>query len=163
MYYYFYNNLKVVRSRMSGLSEITNNFVKLTNDEVAFYLNNPNATVEEIKKQQLNPVDNTVDLEIYKQRAIDTLSRMSLSITHNNLSDYRIINALSSLQAENKVYDDTVSNEIVGEYLSNSITLRNHFYIAKSAIETATSTVDVDAILAQSEDFYNNYQWVTNS
>jgi hypothetical protein len=70
------------------------------------------------------------------------LSDLSLEVLGSWVSEYQLMNARLSLEAEpaDKIYDDEKANTTVADYLRVGKQCRSLFYEAKSAIESAENT-----------------------
>ena len=95
-------------------------------------------------------------LEELKAEEVKRLSGLSLEVLGSWVSEYQLMNARLSLEAEpaDKIYDDKKAAEVVADYLRVGKQCRTLFYEAKSAIESADNTETIKELTDGYTDSY---------
>lgn len=159
-HYYFvtrYGAVKIECVAFEVNTEINGNYTELTAEQAAFYKANPTASVAEVQACELIAAETTaIDLGTYKAAKVKALSEKSLATLGEHVSEYQLVNARLSLEAEgeSKIYSDEVSRSYIETYLHVGGVCRSMYYAAKGAIEAAESVADVDGIY---EEYYGRY------
>lgn len=162
MYYY------IVKGQYIGqfLTEMPSpNFVKLTDAQMAFYNEHPNASVTEVVNcamaepyVQLQPT-----LQEIKEKAIMEIDEYSRNTMGQFVDSLQLANAQCSLlfaqsKAETPIYDTSKAQEVVDTYLRIGNICRTKYHATEDAINAASSDADVDAIVAEAKSYYDNIQ-----
>lgn len=158
MKYYIYNNTKIkIREQQVDTSMFTQ-FVEMTDEQISFYLANPNASIEEIKNCQLQPTPPLPTLEDVKLFAIERLSLLSLEVYNECMPAYKLNNALMSIitneNTQNGIYDTLQATQIITTANDIGTLCRNQYYILKERIEACTTEIEVEAIEQEGIDVY---------
>jgi len=143
MYLYFNETLKKIVACVAPTEK--EGLTPLTEAQVERWKANPRAHWSQIMNEPTppaEPITNVPTLEELKAEALKKLSDLSLEILGSWVSEYQLMNARLSLEAEDsdKIYDDAKASEVVATYLHMGKVLRATFYEAKSAIESAENT-----------------------
>lgn len=127
---------------------------KLTNEQVQFLHENPNATPSEVKNMVL--IENEIDLNVFKHNVLSQLDNISLSTFNEVVPQYKITNALLSLSnTENSIYSVEESNNIITRAESVGNECRTKYYTFKPIIESATSIKELMDIEGDCMEEYN--------
>lgn len=123
MYYYFYNNRKVVESETPIDTNINKEFVELTSEESEFYVKNPNATISEVKNKSLYkaPEINTKEYAEGKLVELEDLCNSSITIP---IQDYLLaiacVDEKSSIYTGAKYYSSKDALAIIKQFMDES-------------------------------------------
>jgi hypothetical protein len=142
----------IIKNRITDFNYELNpaefNYQKLTSEQVDFYLANKTASINEVLNLTLN-VPTPFVLADYKEQCINELSNLSIEIRQSFLPDYKIQNALLSIDGyQNK---SLIYAEICDKY-------RKEFYRVKDLITSKMkqNTVD-DAFNTNTFENLKNY------
>lgn len=115
MYYYIISDRKIHLENTAVNTAVFPQYVEMTPAQVEFYLENKDASIEEIKNCQLNVLNDDFDLAKTRETFIDDLSRYSLYSSLQVVPEYKLQNALldKMLNVENKFYSNDVMNTIL--------------------------------------------------
>lgn len=126
----------------------------LNEEQVNFYLTNPEASYEEVKNCELISEVN-ISLHLVQQECIENLSKYSLDIARRVIPDYKIQNAITSLlYPTTGIYTVEESQQILLLYSSVGTTCRNMFYDYKKLILACKDIDEVYEITAEARGEY---------
>lgn len=166
MYNYFDTVNKRVISSKRELTE-SDSIVKLNAEQMAFFDKNRTASYEEIWNAKKNEpvvyepyVAPEPTLEESKAEALKELSQLSLEILGSHVSEYQLVNARLSLDAEeyDKIYDDDKSEAVVETYLRIGKLCRTAYYEAKAEIEACESVTVLNDVYERWKEYYNSIE-----
>lgn len=139
------------------------NFTLLTEEQIAFYNTNPNASVTEVRNCELfTPTIVEESLEEVKERVKEEISVKSLSTLDRFCSTYQLANAQCSLlfavnsKGEVPIYDMETAQGYVDTYLRVGKTCRDKFYELSGLIDNATTNEAVEDIKTNAITFYDS-------
>ena len=140
MYLYFNETLKKIVACVEPTEK--EDLTPLTAEQVERWSENPRAHWSQIMNEQpavVPPTPAEPTLDELKAEAVKKLSDLSLNVLGSWVSEYQLMNARLSLEAEpaDKIYDDEKAAEVVADYLRVGKQCRSLLYEAKSAIESA--------------------------
>lgn len=163
MYYYFIKKRGVLYTIFESniiIDTIMNpSFVLMTQEQIDFYLNNPNATIHEIEQCQLNTTFE-IPISEYKElikKEIDSYSRQKLSSVVDTLAFANAVagtlyanqRGLDSVSSKEKILTDTDNFLIFGnkcnERLNNDFTL----------IDNANTLEEINTIKENSKNYFD--------
>ena len=157
MYLYFNETLKKIVACVAPTDK--EGLTPLTAEQVERWEENPRAHWSQIMNGQPTvepptPAEPTID-EL-RAEAVKKLSDLSLEVLGSWVSEYQLMNARLSLEAEpaDKIYDDEKAAEVVADYLRVGKQCRSLFYEAKSAIMSADNTETLKDITDGYTDSY---------
>lgn len=161
MYYYFVDEKMILGYETPVDTGVFTQMVELTDEQKIFYIENPNASIREVKNLRLDKVYEP-SLDEVKQNAIDYLSRLSLETSEKIVPTYKINNAITTLniQGENTIYSTDEANRIVNDYNSIGKTCREMFYEAKGRILNCS---DEEGVIHIKEELTISYMELTES
>lgn len=158
MKYYIYNNKEIKIREQAVDTDMFTQYIEMTDSQVAFYLANPNASVDEIKNCKLLPTPPLPTLEEVKLFAIERLSLLSLEVYNECMPAYKFNNALMSIitneNTQNGIYDTLQATQIITTANDIGTLCRNQYYILKERIEACTTEIEVEAIEQEGIDVY---------
>lgn len=163
IYRYFDTEKKGVISVVHEIVE-SDRFVRLNAEQLAFFNTHRRASYNEIWNAQeyiaptpepYVPVEPT--LEECKAEALKELSNLSLEILGSHISEYQMMNALLSLNADlyDKIYDDDKSQDLIDVYLTVGKMCREKYYDAKEAILQCETKGQVKGV---KDEYTGNYE-----
>lgn len=158
MKYYIYNNKEIKIREQAVDTDLFTQYIEMTDSQVAFYLANPNASVDEIKNCQLLPIPPLPTLEEVKKLAISRLSQLSLDTSNSIIPEYKIRNAMMTIShtsIDNSIYSQDEASQIISDANNIGTLCRNKFYELKKRIESATTDDEVYEIEQEGIDEYN--------
>ena len=158
MKYYIYNNKEIKIREQAVDTDLFTQYIEMTDSQVAFYLANPNASIDEIKNCQLLPIPPLPTLEEVKKLAIRRLSQLSLDTSNSIIPEYRIRNAMMTIShtsIDNSIYSQDEASQIISDANNIGTLCRNKFYGLKKRIESATTDDEVYEIEQEGIDEYN--------
>lgn len=158
MKYYIYNNKEIKIREQAVDTDMFTQYIEMTDSQVAFYLANPNASVDEIKKCQLLPIPPLPTLEEVKKLAISRLSQLSLDTSNSIIPEYKIRNAMMTIShtsIDNSIYSQDEASQIISDANNIGTLCRNKYYILKERIEACTTDDEVYEIEQEGIDEYN--------
>lgn len=145
--YYFYN-YKVETSDVQIYAE---GWQELTSEEIEIYKSGYYSSIEKINDNYCFSKSITINqfnLETYKIEKIQELSYLSLSVGDIIAPTYKFHNCLLSKEMEETgeipIYPDW--RDVMNEFKSKRVALRNEFYRLKSVVENATSKEQIDSL-----------------
>jgi hypothetical protein len=143
MYLYFNETLKKIVACVAPTEK--EGLTPLTAEQVERWEENPRAHWSQIMNEPTHyepPAVTEPTLDELKAEAVKRLSDLSLEVLGSWVSEYQLMNARLSLEAEpaDKIYDDEKAADVVADYLRVGKQCRTLFYEAKSAIESAEDT-----------------------
>ena len=157
MKYYIYNNAKIkIREQQVDTSMFTQ-FVEMTDEQISFYLQNPNASIEEIKNCKLLPIPPLPTLEEVKEGAIKELSDYSLETGEKVVPSYKVQNAQITLlgNVASAIYTIEEAQDIVSFANEIGKQCRILFYESKARIENCDSLNAVYDIVTEVKNEYD--------
>jgi len=157
MYLYFNETLKKIVACVAPTEK--EGLTPLTEAQVERWKANPRAHWSQIMNEPTppaEPITNVPTLEELKAEALKKLSDLSLEILGSWVSEYQLMNARLSLEADpaDKIYDDEKAADVVADYLRVGKQCRTLFYEAKSAIESCENVEHVKMIADEYTDTY---------
>lgn len=173
-YYYFHTNKGVttierkiieINLKFYGYKEgKTNYYELLTDEQVQFYLANPNASVEEVRNCQLNQqVVVTEDLQNAIDSAIMELKYVfTNSIKIDNLdfaaavADFLKQNNSLTLASVPDLMDNSESRRIIAEFATSYLASKTLYTQGVNALNNATSIVEIEEILMDYKVRFNS-------
>jgi len=134
-YYYFY------QGRVVSSHSLINNLVfeRLTEGMVVFFLQNPTASVLEIKNRQLT-VAPVIDVEEYRMKKINDLHNLSLSTSNAVVAGWQITDAFLP-----DVYTIEKKEEIIAKAASIAKQCIAEYTRVEALILAAGTIEDIDA------------------
>ena len=158
MYLYFNETLKKIVACVAPAEK--EGLTPLTAEQVERWEENPRAHWTAIMNgptEAVPPEITEPTLDELKAEAVKKLSDLSLEVLGSWVSEYQLMNARLSLEAEpaDKIYDDEKAAEVVADYLRVGKQCRTLFYEAKSAIESADNT---ETLKELTDGYTDNYE-----
>lgn len=159
-FYYIFKDLKVKVKNEEVNVNLFPQFVPMTEEQISFYLENPTASVHEIKRCEMYEQPKEPTLDEMKLNAINRISEYSLKTSNKIIPEYKSRNAILSLlgvlsEGATAIYNDEDSNTIVKNCLRIGKECRELFYQQKQLIENATSKDDVSNITQETINMYD--------
>ena len=161
LYYYFVNNKKIVGFPVPVDLAMNVGFVPLTEEQKSFYLEHPNASIQEVKDCQLisSYIPPTPDIEEYVAMKVKELKSLCYgSVTVSSL-EYSValacVNGTSLIYTGDKYYTVLQAKNIIKQFMDESykaLTVYNNY---KPQIESAQSIEAVDALMEQATEALN--------
>jgi len=146
---YFYYKKRILRFEDEFDTSKIKGITQLNDEQLAFYSNNKDASLEEILACELYAAP-IPTLEEYKERKIFEMSELSKMKALEEYPQYVRDNIFAG------VYEDSdARKEAMSQYFT---TMRNEFYAKKELIENAESKEDVDIICSG-----NNFDIIMNN
>lgn len=142
-------------------------FVPLTEEQIAFYNENPTASVAEVEKCELNPPYIPVEptFEEVQSTAIAEISHKSLATLDRFVSAYQLANAQCSVlwadsnsKGEPPIYDLATAQGYIDTYLRIGGLCRAKFYEVKGLIESAANKSEIEEIKASAISYYDTLE-----
>ena len=164
IYRYFDTEKKKV---ISTSKELKGNdaLIRLNAEQEAFFKANRRASYDEIRNAQkyVPPVPEPAPeptLEELKSEKLKELSELSLEVLGWHVSEYQLMNARLSLEAEagDKIYDDGKSAAVVETYLRIGKLCRTAYYEAKAEIEACECATDLNDVYERWKEYYNDIE-----
>ena len=160
-FYYIFKDLKVkVRD-----NEINTNmfpqFQLMSEEQINFYLENPNASINEIKRCELYPQPQEPTLEEVKENAINRISDYSLKTNDAIIPNYKSQNATHSLisvllgNPSDVIYSLNDSKNLLKKSIKIGKQCRDLFYQQKELIEKAETKENVSNIIQETILLYD--------
>lgn len=157
MYLYFNETLKKIVACVAPVEK--EGLTPLTAEQVERWEENPRSHWSQIMNGQPaveppTPAEPTLD-EL-KAEAVKKLSDLSLEVLGSWVSEYQLMNARLSLEAEpaDKIYADDKAAEVVADYLRVGKQCRELFYEAKSVIEACETKEQLKGVRDEYTDDY---------
>lgn len=139
--------------------------IRLNAEQEAFFKANRRASYDEIRNAQkyVPPVPEPAPeptLEELKSEKLKELSELSLEVLGWHVSEYQLMNARLSLEAEagDKIYDDGKSAAVVETYLRIGKLCRTAYYEAKAEIEACECATDLNDVYERWKEYYNDIE-----
>lgn len=142
-------NIQIWEEDMRGNSS----FTIFTPEQEAFYLQNPNANIYEVRNCKLFERPTEISVETYRELKMTEMSDFSLSVCRSLVHDYQVTNALCG------VYDEEKAAEIIEKYKNIGTKCRNLYYQFVENVEKCASNAEIDVCVEEYRLFYNE---VTN-
>lgn len=162
-YIYFDTDHKKVITFTREISK--EGFIRLNAEQEAFFKANRRASYDEIRNAQkyVPPVPEPAPeptLEELKSEKLKELSELSLEVLGWHVSEYQLMNARLSLEAEagDKIYDDGKSAAVVETYLRIGKLCRTAYYEAKAEIEACECATDLNDVYERWKEYYNGIE-----
>lgn len=146
MYYYFWKNKKILKTRTPLPTQFNPSVVELTPEQVEFYLANPTASVMEVWNCELVPpyVPPTPDVQEYAAQKVKELKEACYgSVTVTSLEFAMASDKLDNITADS-YYSLTDAQKIVTDFRTQSKKAMQVFDTYKTRIEAAVSVESVD-------------------
>lgn len=161
MFYYIFCDKKIKVRDTAVKTAVFPQYVEMTPEQVEFYLANPTASVEEIKKCELIEIER-IPLDKYKIDSINAISSYSLNVSRTIIPDYKVQNAIVCLNTNcgNHIYPSEECQSILNSYNNIGKTCRDMFYSYKTRIEDCATHEEVDTITTEA---YNEYTKLLNN
>ena len=141
------------------------NLVMLNAEQLAFFATHRRATYDEIwnARERVPLVPEPAaepSLEELKAQKLKELSELSLEVLGWHVSEYQLMNARLSLEAEagDKIYDDGKSAAVVETYLRIGKLCRTAYYEAKAEIEACECATDLNDVYERWKEYYNGIE-----
>lgn len=161
MYYYIFNNRKIVAFPNELNLLINHGFVPLTEEQTAFYLANPNATIYEIINCQLNepytpPEPNVQDyasikLKELKEKCYGTVTVTSLEYAMANAT----LAGTSLLYTGERYYSTNDAKGVMKEFMDEAAAAMELYDTYAAQIRTARTVTEIDTIMSNAENAIN--------
>lgn len=150
MYYYIISNRKIHIEKTAVNTAVFPQYVEMTPEQVEFYLENKDASIEEIKNCQLNYLEDDFDLNKTRETFINDLSMYSLYSSLQVVPEYKLQNALldKMLNSENKFYSNEDANSILETANTVGQQCRALFYEVRDEINRLTTKEELYAYYA---------------
>lgn len=131
------------------------NYLPLTDKQLSFLQENPNASVAEIKKCKLATED--ISLDEYKALVKKQISALSLLKAKEKIADYQFFNAQASLvlEAGQGIYTHEKANEIITSYNTIGKQCREKYYIFLDELELCEDKAAVLVLVNDTTEYYN--------
>lgn len=160
MYYYCYRGQRIG----NYLTEMPSpDFVELTDEQVAFWREHPNATAREVMNCRLNEpyVAPTKTLEEIKSEAIkevDSKSRETMGLHVDTLALADAMTSMLFAQTKNApaIYDNDKATETIEKFLTIGKACRDTFHEAEELILACDNAENVAEILDMYLRIYDN-------
>lgn len=155
MNYYFVNDKNIMKVESPIDLGIFTHCVELTTEQVDFYLEHPTASINEIKN--MNIVNEPVTIPTFEdtqKNDIQFLSDLSLRISDTIVPNYKVQNAIISLNSINPIYTKQECEDIISEYTRIGTLCRNMFYNYKKQIEECTDENLLHNIVYEAQEEY---------
>lgn len=179
MYYFVKLSNGKIKIQSWSMDMTTNpSFEALTQEQVDFYGQHPEASLGEVRNCKLNepiPIDPAQSLEVHKEDVRRQISDLSLETLHYFITEYQFTNAQASytgiqsalIEEENTVYSLERASDIIQKYNFIGKQCRDFYYTCKALIEDAEIAATVDTILANAVAFHESFktthpEWVYN-
>ena len=164
IYRYFDTQKKGVISVVHEIVE-SDRFVRLNAEQLAFFATHRRASYDEIwnAREYVPPTPEPAaepSLEELKAQKLKELSELSLEVLGWHVSEYQLMNARLSLEAEagDKIYDDGKSAAVVETYLRIGKLCRTAYYEAKAEIEACESVTVLNDVYERWKEYYNGIE-----
>ena len=129
--------------------------VEMTPEQVAFHIEYPSASINEIKNCTIiNDIVSIPTFEETQKNDIQFLSDLSLRISDTIVPNYKVQNAIISLNTTNPIYTKQECDDIISEYTRIGTLCRNMFYIYKKRIEECTDENLLHNIVYEAQEEY---------
>lgn len=150
MYYYIISNRKIHIEKTAVNTAVFPQYVEMTPEQVKFYLENKDASIEEIQNCQLNYLADDFDLNKTRETFINDLSRYSLYTALQVVPDYKLQNAIldKMLSSENKFYSNDDMNNILETANTVGQQCRTLFYEMRDEINRINTQEELYAYYA---------------
>lgn len=163
MYYYFYQDRKVVESILPINTRLNKAFVELTPEQTAFYLEHPTASIHEIKKCELDPpyVPPTPDVAQYaaekdkelKDKCYDTVTVTTLEYSAANA----VLAGTTLVYTGTRHYSTSEAMTLMKRFMDQSDHALDVYETYSPQILSASNIEDIDTIYQQAlEALYVN-------
>lgn len=163
MYYYFYNDKKVVESILPINTRLNKAFVELTPEQTAFYLEHPTASVHEIKNCELDPpyVPPTPDVAQYASEKNTELKTECYATVTVTTLEYAAANAVLAgtalVYTGKRHYTTSEAIALMKRFMDESDHALDVYETYSVQITAASSIEDIDTIYQQAlEALYVN-------
>lgn len=162
---YFTNNQygNVIIVELDRLpNTIVPNYTELSEEQMAFMSENPEATPLEIMQCKSNaaPVieEPELTLDEYKANAKAGISDLSLETSRKKVSDYQFLNAQSSLLVEDGegIYSHAQANEYIQLYNTVGKQCREYYYSFVEKLDKCTTIESAEALVDETTKWYDN-------
>lgn len=157
-YYYFKlrngNPYAIKVSLVPINTTINRSYVEMTEEQKAFYLENPTATVMEVWNCQLTPpyVPPTPDVQEYAQQKVKDLKDACYgSVSVTSLEFAMAIDKVENITADS-FYSLTEARQVVSDFRSQSKHAMQVYDTYKQQIESAQTIEAVDEIYQQAKE-----------
>lgn len=158
-YYYFRLNLQgqpyaIKESAIPINTSIMRNFQAMTEEQIAFYLEHPTASIQEIVNCQLTPpyVPPEPDLVEYQEQKVKELKASCYgSVSVTSLEFAMAIDKVENITADS-YYSLTEARQVVSDFRSQSKHAMQVYDSYKSQIEEAATIVEIDEIYQEATE-----------
>lgn len=158
MYYYFVNDRKIVGFALPVDTRLNPTFVTLTEEQTAFYMEHPTASIREVKNCELDPpyVPPTPDVQEYISEKVKELKSLCYgSVTVTSL-EYSValacVNGTSLIYTGDKYYTVLQAKNIIKRFMDESNKALTVYNTYKPQIETAQTIAAVDELLEEATE-----------
>ena len=160
-FYYIFKDLKVKVKNEEVNVNLFPQFVPMTEEQINFYLENPTASINEIKRCELYPQPQEPTLEEVKENAINRISDYSLKTNDKIIPNYKSQNATNSLisvllgNPTDVIYTLNDSKNLLKKSIKIGKQCRDLFYKQKELIEKAETKENVSNIIQETILLYD--------
>lgn len=143
------------------------NFTPLTEEQIAFYESNPDASVFEVQNCKLYEpyIPEEPELIEVQTQAIDFIKQYSLNTMDRFVSAYQLANAQCSIlwaekgnKGEVPIYDEETAQNYINTYLRIGGLCRAKFYEVRELIESVTNKSEIEEIKASAISYYDTLE-----
>lgn len=162
---YFTNNQygNVIIVELDRLPKtIVPNYTELSEEQLAFMSEHPEATPLEIMQCNSNaaPVieEPELTLDEYKENAKTGISYLSLETSRKKVSDYQFLNAQSSLMTADGagIYTHAQANEYIQLYNTVGKQCREYYYSFVEKLNKCTTIESAEALVNETSKWYES-------
>ena len=140
----------------------TNYFTALSEEQLKFMSENPEATPMEVMQCKLNaaPVieEPELTLDEYKENAKTGISDLSLETSRKKVSDYQFLNAQSSLMVADGtgIYTHAQANEYIQLYNTVGKQCREYYYSFVEKLNNCTTIKEAEDLVDEASKWYDS-------
>lgn len=158
MYYYFYQDKKIVDSLVPINTRLNKAFVELTPEQTEFYLEHPTASVHEVKNCQLDPpyVPPTPDVAEYAAEKIAELKDECYGTVTVTSLEYAMANACLAgttlVYSGARHYTTTEAKNLMERFMNQSDHALTVYETYAPQITAASTIEDIDTLIEQARE-----------
>lgn len=167
MYYYFWNNKRIIESVLQLPTKFNPSLTELTQEQVEFYLANPTATVQEVMNCALTPpyVPPPTELEDLKSSALSEL-RDAYCLKMARYSELDVAMALASQTAISNIwltslqtpYSLNESKDIIKGFCTLGKTCKAIYEEYAKDIDSSSTEEDVASALQSGKEAFDGIE-----
>ncbi len=160
-FYYIFKDLKVKVKNEEVNVNLFPQFIPMTEEQISFYLENPTASVHEIKRCEMYEQPKEPTLDEMKLNAINSISEYSLKTSNKIIPEYKTKNVINSIMSmlsgdsESIIYEENDCKKILKKSLTIGKKCRDLFYQQKQLIENAETKNEVSQLTQESIFLYD--------